>query len=108
MAELNEVVNEVKDVVADNAPQIAEAAKEIVTKAPNVVFERAKGFAAGVTAAVVVIKGIPAAFKAIKGAITKKDDAAIDTNGEFVEDKVQQQEEENFNEVEDVEEESEK
>ena len=107
MAEFNEVVNEVKDVVADNAPQIAEAAKEIVTKAPNVVFERAKGFAAGVTAAVVIIKGIPAAFKGVKGALSKKDDAAIESTGDFVEDNVQQQEE-NFNEVEDVEEESKK
>ena len=103
MAELNNVVNEVKDVVADNAPQIAEASKEIVVKATNVLVERAKGFAAGATAAVVVLKGIPAAFKAIKGAITKKDDASIETTGEFVEDNVQQQEVK----VEDVEEESE-
>lgn len=98
MAELNEVVNEVKDVVADNAPQIAEAAKEIIVKVPNVLAERAKGFAAGATAAVVVLKGIPAAFKAVKGLITKKTDAAIETTGEFVEDNIQQ---EDFNEVDD-------
>ncbi len=106
MAELNEVVNNVTDVVKEAAPAVTEAAKEIIVKVPNVLAERAKGFAAGATAAVVVLKGIPAAFKAVKGLITKKDDAAIETTGDFVEE--QDQQEENFNEVEDVEEESEK
>lgn len=66
MAELNEVVNEVKDVVMDNAPQVTEAAKQIVTKIPNVLAERAKGAVGGVIATVIALKGIPAAIKAIK------------------------------------------
>ena len=98
MADINEVVNNVTDVVKEAAPAVTEAAKEIVVKVPNVLAERAKGFAAGATAAVVVLKGIPAAFKAVKGMITKKTDAAIESTGEFVEER---QQEENFNEVDD-------
>lgn len=106
MAELNEVVKDVAENLTEAAPQVMDASKEIVVKATNVLAERAKGFAAGATAAVVVLKGIPAAFKAVKGLITKnKKEDAIETNGEFVE---EDQQEENFNEVEDVEEESKK
>ena len=96
MAELNDVVKDVAENLTEAAPQVMNASKEIVVKATNVLAERAKGFAAGAATAIVVLKGIPAAFKAIKGAITKKDDASIETTGEFVED----QQQDDFKEVE--------
>lgn len=105
MTELNEVVKDVAENLTEAAPQVMDAAKDIVVKVPNILAERAKGFAAGATAAVVVLKGIPAAFKAVKGLITKKTDAAIETTGEFVQEDQQQ---DDFKEVDEQEESEEK
>lgn len=97
MAELNEVVNNVTEVVKEAAPAVTEAAKEIVVKVPNVMLERLKGGVAGAAGMWLAICGIPKAAKAIKNRILKHDSAAIDATGEFVEDN----QEEDFNEVND-------
>ena len=67
---MNENLNEVVENVTENAPQIVDAAKEIVVKVPNILAERAKGagvgLVAGITLAWAGLKGIPKLVKKIK------------------------------------------